>query len=339
NWVHHCTFYRWAYDGYADHRGGLLDLGRALTAGDESDYNLIEHNIFAYGGHHTLGNYSKFNVIRYNYFHNETNPAQWDFEGYRGSITEGPSAGRCLYEGNRYGWSLASGLSLRSSNNILRHNHFYHQGSAGLQVVASSDNDTADGNRIYHNVFYNNGHEIEYTGFQCGVYFSNWNGIDPVDNIVQNNIFYQNATGSVCYDGTFDRPALITNWDAQDTDPGFVDLSGADPNDATLPDFTLAQDNAAKDKGSFLTTIASPSGTGETFAVVDAGFFMDGWGVIEGDLIQLANQSVQARITHVDYQTNTLTVDTSLTFETGQGVSLAYGGAAPDQGAAEVGAP
>ncbi|MBN1979789.1 MAG: hypothetical protein JW918_20535, partial [Anaerolineae bacterium] len=107
NRVRHCTFYRWVYGAYDEHRGGLLDIGSnaSSAAEDQSYYNLVEDNVFAYGGHHTLGVYSKYNVIRNNYFHNETNSANWGYEGYRASITEGPYAGHCLYEGNRYGFS------------------------------------------------------------------------------------------------------------------------------------------------------------------------------------------------------------------------------------------
>jgi hypothetical protein len=33
NWVHHCTFYRWVYGAYDEHRGALLDIG----SNDDSD--------------------------------------------------------------------------------------------------------------------------------------------------------------------------------------------------------------------------------------------------------------------------------------------------------------
>ena len=53
----------------------------------------------------------------------------------RGAITEGPSGGFCLYQGNRYGFSKASGKALRTPNNIFRFNTFPHNGSGGIQVV------------------------------------------------------------------------------------------------------------------------------------------------------------------------------------------------------------
>ena len=45
--------------------------------------------------------------------------------------------------------------------------------------------------------------------------------------------------------------------------------------------------------------------------------------------------SQRARITHVNYSTNTLTVDKNLTWTQNQGISLAYAGSAPDLGAYE----
>ncbi|MBN2497996.1 MAG: hypothetical protein JXR96_25615 [Deltaproteobacteria bacterium] len=337
NRVHHCRFYRWVYGAWDEHRGALLNIGNDQSAGDDSSYNLVEDNVFAYGGHHTLGVYSRFNVIRNNIIHNETNPEGWDYEGYRGAITEGPSAGRCLYTGNRFGFSLGSGIALRSAHNIFRFNSFFENGSGGIQVVTNAvGSDAADDNHIYHNAFFHNGHEADYSGFQGGMYFSSWSGVSPVGNVVKNNIFYANRNGSVTYDGAVDPQEIANNWDQNDVDPGFADLSGDDPEDASRPDLHLQPDSPARDMGTWLTTVTSPSGSGTTFAVADADYFTDGWGVVEGDLVRLAGSSQTARITAVDYQARTLTLDRSLAFETGQGIALDYHGDAPDLGAFEL---
>ena len=65
----------------------------------------------------------------------------------------------------------------------------------------------------------------------------------------------------------------------------------------------------------------------------DAGYFFDGYGIVEGDTIQLAGQTATARI--VSINSNTLVVDKALTWSAGQGVSLAYQGSTPDIGAYE----
>lgn len=87
------------------------------------------------------------------------------------------------------------------------------------------------------------------------------------------------------------------------------------------------------------TTAASPS---TTLAVADAGYFHDGFGLgpqVPGDTIQVGSPAVNAPvlITGINYATNTLTLQTPLTWTAGQPVSLAYNGSAPDMGALESG--
>lgn len=338
NWVHHCTFFRWAYGAFAEHRGALLDIGNSSQgAVDESNNNLIESNTFAYGGHHTLGVYSKYNVIRNNFFHNETNSGNWDYEGYRATLTEGPEAGFCLWEGNRFGYAGASGLALRSQHNIVRFNTFHHNGSGAIQVVSNlAGVDHADYNLIYSNSFYHNGYLATDPGFQGGMYFANWSGASPIGNVVKNNIFYDNRNGSVTYEGQVDPQVVVNNWDANDIDPGFVDLSGTDPEDPDHPDLHLRAGSAARDQGAWPTLITSPSGSGASFTVEDASYFMDGWGIVAGDQVQLQGQGQRVRITAVDYSTNTITLADAVTWTQGQGVSLDYSDAAPDLGAYEI---
>ena len=62
---------------------------------------------------------------------------------------------------------------------------------------------------------------------------------------------------------------------------------------------------------------------------------MDGWGIIDGDLIQLEGQTQTARVIAIDYDSNVITVDRSLKWNKAQGVSLPYTGIAPDVGAYE----
>ena len=341
NRVHHCRFFRWAYGGYDEHRGALLDIGSSQHPGpeDESYYNLIEDNIFAYGGHHTLGVYSKYNVIRNNYFHNETNGANWNFEGYRATITEGPVAGNCLYEGNRFGYAGASGMALRSGENIFRFNAFYHTGSGGIQVVANRPGvDYPDRNLIYNNTFYRCGYLAQYSGFQGGIYFCDWHGQAPVDNVITNNIFYDNKHGTVLYNDQVPPQIVFNNWDDNDLNPGFVDLSGNDPNDPTLPDLHLQPGSLAIDEGIALTSVTSPDGSSTQFQVENSRYFVDGWGIIEGDEIRLIGGGEKAWISHVDYSTDTITVDRMISWTQGEGVALVYVGGAPDLGAHEYGA-
>jgi hypothetical protein len=354
NWIHHCTFHRWAYNAADAHDGDLMDIGSGQSAEDSSSYNLIEDNVFAYGGHHTIGVYSRYNVIRNNYSHNELNPDNWDFEGFRAATTEGPNAGFCLWEGNRFGFAGqpepdagGSGMTFRSSHNIFRFNAVYHTVSGGIQTVCNLNNatneiDHADYNRIYNNTFYHNGYELAYAGHQGGIYFARWSGVSPVGNVVKNNIFYDNNAnashcsddGSICYAGDIDSQIIENNWNNIE-DPLFINQSNNGPDDPGLPDFHLQKNSHCIDSGAFITKITRASGSGSQFQVEDAGYFMDGWGIIEGDEIQLEDSSQRARITEVDYDNNIITVDKGLSWTQNMGISLAYWGSAPDLGAHE----
>jgi hypothetical protein len=106
--------------------------------------------------------------------------------------------------------------------------------------------------------------------------------------------------------------------------------------DAGAHNFALQSDSPMIDSGAFLTNTTS-AGNGTSMQVRDASYFYDGFEIEGevGDLIQLDGQTTTARIVSIDYAANTLTLDTSLTWTNGQGVSLAYSGNAPDIGAYE----
>ena len=334
NRIQRCKFYRFVYKDKRPNRGTLLDIGAASRDSDRSWKNLIENCEFAYGGHHTLGVYSKYNVIRNNYIHNETNPEQWEFPGYRGAITQGSSAGRNLYEGNRIAYCDQNGLSIRSPYNIIRRNLFFLNGQAGMQVVTNERNvDRAENNHIYFNTFYRNGLKQKYRGPHGGMYIGETSNIGAKNNIVTNNVFYQNTQGRI---GS-DLQTIENNWDDDDSDPRFVDLSeGGAATGATRPDLRPSSRSRIKDKGAWLTVVKSPSGRGRKLRVENASFFSDGWEIIEGDRIQLDGQRDSAMITSIDYETNTIELDQDLRFSQGQGVALSYEGKAPDPGAYEM---
>lgn len=338
NYVHHCRFYRFAYKDARPNRGAILDVGNLNNGTGENGctHNRIEHNEFAYGGHHTLGVYSRYNVIRFNYIHNETNPDEWDFPGYRGAVTQGTSGGYCLYEGNRFGFSDQAGIGLRSPKNILRRNLFYHNAQGGIQVVTNAvGKDRADDNAIYHNTFFHNGHRSKFPAFQGGMYFASWSRVTPKRNVVRNNLFFDNRNGEISYDRPTDPQTIENNWSNR-KDPHFVDSSGLDPTVTNQPNLTLKPTSPARDEGGWLTTVAGKSGRGNSFRLADSRCFTDGWGVITGDSIQLETETEPATITQLDSDTHTITLDRVVNFKKGQGVALAYSGTAPDPGAFEL---
>ena len=368
NWVHHCRFSNYGY--YTDDDiSCVIDVGAESDSMDTTRYNLIENCLFYHGGHHVMGVYGKYNVIRNNSFHNEPwsmgtaasdrgavlyGDRNLSFSGYR------KNGGRNLLDGNRIGFSAdpsdnngASGASLNSSENIVRFNTFFHNISAGLSMsVTSSYLQDILRNKVYSNSFFNNGHNpydsIDH--MSSGIGFGIYSGpLIIKDNALKNNVLYKHKLTFGEYNiNTSDRTGIIAvqvfanNWDGdKNGDPKFVDANPVpgDPMDLNLPDLHLSAGSPCIDSGTYLTTIVSAGGSGTSFQVADAGYFMDGWGIsgVLGDEIQLFGTAQKARITTVDYAANTLTLDKSLTWTQNQGVCLAYEGSAPDIGAFEYG--
>jgi len=199
-------------------------------------------------------------------------------------------------------------------------------------------------NRIYHNTLYQSEIGI-YTNTRDSVY----------GNICKNNIFFQNReyeiavnTGGERKDNYFVSNNILgapmrflagainlSQVQAQypqyfsdnlSLDPGFLD--------AGKRNFRLRPDSPMLDKAAFLTKTTS-RGQGMEISVEDANYFMDGWSVIEADRIQLQGQSRSVSIVAIDYENNVITVDQSVSWGKGYGVSLAYHGSVPDIGAYE----
>lgn len=363
NRVMHCRFSKYGY--YTDDDiGCILDVGNENSTTDLTGNNLLEDCVFFHGGHHILGVYGMRNVIRNCYFHNEP-WAMGTSASDRGAVLYGnrnisvsgyvENSGRNLFEGNSIAYSSdpsdnvgASGMSLTTSNNIVRMNRYYNNDCAGLSMtLTSSYLQNIRHNKIYNNSFFNNGHNPDaYIRAKTGIFFAIYSGPRVIEhNIIKNNILYKHRIPFDEYNiNTSDRRGLITqqifmnNWDGDTQgDPIFADatITFGDPTDSTWPDFNLESNSPCIDAGGSLTTITTASGSGMSFTVDDAGYFMDGWGIVDGDTIQLEGQTQTAQITDVNYDTNIITVDISLTWNKGQGISLAYEGSAPDAGAYE----
>ncbi|HYE25374.1 MAG TPA: right-handed parallel beta-helix repeat-containing protein [Clostridia bacterium] len=302
----------------------------------DSNYNLIQGNTIRMG-RHTLLNIScgNYNVVRGNTFHNEIQKAGevYDCEGaVRNQPVRLDATKRNLWENNRFTYTRGSksphrynGIQFAGQNGIVRRNVFYDNQGGGLRVAHYSEEALyVYGNRIYNNTFYGNrcyGLSTDPDSDSARYY----------DNDLRNNLHYRNTD---CSGG----PKQMANDNAAantstkntlfTTSPGFVDEAGRD--------FRLAPGSAAIDTGAFLTTTTA-AGSGTSLKVADARYFFDGFGIAGelGDTIQLQRSRTRARVVGIDYATNTLTLDVSLTWAGGEGVALAFGGIAPDVGAYE----
>ena len=188
------------------------------------------------------------------------------------------------------------------------------------------------------------------------------------NKIFKNNIFYSTASTSpntfVSYEygntfastnsnyvhnmwwrGDGANPATDTWWN--DADSGTYDWSewqaaaftdgelrnNPELADPTGGDYTLSSNSPCIDAGAWLTTCNGGGISSTTVTVYDAGYFCDGFGLIDGDTIMVGSNEVT--ITDVNYGTNVITVDSSISWSNGDPVSYVYSGSAPDIGAYE----
>lgn len=332
------------------------------------DRNVIEGNTIRKAAH-TLwaikcGNY---NVVRGNYFENEDQKIgeiyDCDASGFDHQITAFDATRRNLVEDNEfalavkyYSTSGGNGIQNAGQYGIFRNNVF-HDTNAGLGLQRYSDEANFDThNRVYNNTFYAN--ECGGTGLGSGT------PEQFEDNLFVNNIFFANvgcegvgraqiiyrdlagfsfrnnaimgeATGDPVIQELFGSGDTLAWFEVNhptlfaanlEQDPMFVDQEGGD--------LQLDPNSPMVDAGRFLTSTVG-AGQGTSMQVVDSGWFYDGYGIEgeRGDLVQLENGTETARIVGIDGDTHTLTLDTSLVWEDGVGVSRAYGGSAPDIGA------
>jgi len=87
-------------------------------------------------------------------------------------------------------------------------------------------------------------------------------------------------------------------------------------------DFKLLTESPQINKGAFLTVIVE-AGNGKSLMVEDALYFRDGFGLIEGDRIQLERQTFVATVLNV-FDSNTSTLDHELKWTNGHGVGFEY---------------
>jgi hypothetical protein len=153
---------------------------------------------------------------------------------------------------------------------------------------------------------------------------------------IKNNIFHDNQLHAIYYYYVDEQQQdVANNWEHQG-DPLFVSVSGQpDPADFLAYDFHLQGGSPCLDYGGFLTLATNAGQDSTLLQVENAGYFTDGHGVVEGDMIQLEGQTVAVVITDIDYAAQSITVSAPLTWEVGTGVGLPYLGTAPDQGVYE----
>lgn len=344
NLVVNCIGHHWGSATVNPPTGDLIYIG-GETATDYSYYNRFENCQFYASGHSLFEVSAGYNIFRGNYLHNEAWSGGY---GHRCMILDGqvagPAVGHNLIESNRIAYAAASiddgthtGIDLRASYNIIRRNLFYNNSSCGISLAGGSGvTEVGCWNHVYNNVFYTNNLLSDANSIDGAIGFQVYGSPFVVKtNSFYNNIFYRNLAAFAYAGGVNASDQIFSNNLAQTANPIFKDVTSAyTPTKLNLPDLSILSNSPCVDAGCFLTRTTS-SGNGTSLPVADAAFFFSGYGMIPGDTIQLQGGTATATITGISGKT--LTLNSSLTWTDGQGVSLPYSGAAPDMGAYEYG--
>ncbi len=128
---------------------------------------------------------------------------------------------------------------------------------------------------------------------------------------------------------------IIANGNLNISNPEFNNTSIIDhsPINVVFNNLALTPSSPLIDAGDYLTYTTNSGSNSNKIKVKDAKYFIDGWGIIEGDKIQLDNNIV--RIVKVDYKNNILTIDQNISWSKNTGIALPYNGTKPDIGAVE----
>jgi parallel beta-helix repeat protein len=299
----------------------------------EGSHNLIENNDVSNCGHNGLLLRGQYNIAKGNILRGEI---------YRSCEVHSSGAGNShlVFDSNVVrnsagftpGPCAAYGMQVDAPYAIIRRNLFYNNHGHGLEVWAMIGGATGAHMRIYNN-------DSSQNGIGAGVGAQEGYGIelnqisesvpgDFRDVVIKNNVLYRNKNVGIYYKPQADSNDHVdaNNFKNFNGNPYFADESNHD--------FHLTLGSPCIDAGAFLTNTRQ-AGSGTTILVDNAGYFIDGFGIVEGDLIQLQEETETAKITYIDYSSNSISIDRSLSWSSGQGVSLAFTGSAPDIGAFE----
>jgi hypothetical protein len=368
NWIHNNTVHDALANPCADSTHNLT-IGQFYSTNDLTSFNILESNICYHAGHDALSCYGPSNVLRNNFIHNEN----WFFRrdlnsmaAHRCMEVGGTLGYGNLVEGNRaqyagYDYNTPHGLELDGpGTSIIRNNVFSDNGYSGLTIYGCKVVNTNfywGSNCVYNNTIAKNGFgtnsAVRYTTNAASPTVwvpyvtnnvANWLPAitlwTTTNNLFVNNLLWGNWSNAIA--GADETTNIGVALYASNLVFNALTLMFLDTNDGgawsqTQPDYALRFGSKAIDAGTWLTTITSASGSGASFTVANPNFFFAGMTAasrtLPGDTLQLQGQTTTATITSISG--NTITVNAPLTWTNGQGLALAYSGAAPDVGAYE----
>lgn len=352
--------------------------GDVIFLRDKANHHaLIQRNRVRHGGHDLLRLDARSSVAQDNYFDNSWADVVGGDAGYR-SVSLGGTGNvfqRNLVVNARRGPGTKSTpplMKVEGYDHIVRHNVLANGLAEAILTGAGSWTTNSSGARIYNNTLYrlgaaawlvrlNPGYTVRDYVFQNNLVIDSRSS--PSSSEHDADVHYRLlsdtargvTSGTVLLGNLFapsgdkvprlysDAVGFVTLKEAESKYPALVLLNRegrAQFVSASLDkrsSFELRAGSLGIDEGTFLTTV-SASGKGVRLPVADTRYFTHGLGLMPGDVIQLQGSTVRAKVVSVDAASKTLVLSDEISFSKGQGVSLAFEGAAPDVGAHERGA-
>lgn len=247
--------------------------------------------------------------------------------------------------------------SLTTRYVIIRHNVLYNNSQINLKQGAGSEtgdcthSGTLERSAAVHNTVYSSRGNIANNYFGCGLHLRWKNNIfahvstrqdfqyrfgegtaDSATWLLDYN-FFHNAGGRKLFGWHGQRYTSLaafraaSNQDQHSVEgnPRFVDAANGD--------FHLRPNSPARDAGGPLTLTGS-AGSGTAVPVQEAWYFSDGFSLQAGDRIRVGSND-PVTIVGVNYASNTLTIDRSITWGSQDWVTYDYANSRPDMGAYE----
>jgi len=302
------------------------DVPNLMATGALTYRNVIENNRLYYPYSNSLQFRCKDHIVRRNIFYKSNE-----------EVSGSGDAAAILF-------SATSSRPDTINNKIYNNTTYYRQTSGGaswfgikMSLYDSSAN--LDNNVIKNNIIF--GADVDSSS-EYPIYFSRSVSRSITDSFDSNVI----SKKSLNYDGIRyflgGRGNTYYTLSEAKADPEFagVFLASNMETDPMLEapenlDFRLKADSPLIDAGTNLTKVISDSGNARSFKVEDAGYFLDGWGIVDGDSIRIGNST--GTIESIDYDTNMITLSKEISWEKGETVNLTYNGSGPDIGAFEFG--
>jgi hypothetical protein len=229
-------------------------------------------------------------------------------------------------------------------DNRMYNNTFYRMGAGAWRVLWYDTGEKIGNNKFVNNIVVDSRMAPYKPSFDNDITIAvkGYGGGELAGNEVLSNMFSPHG-GKAPIIYIYDQPGNIDLKTAETSYPKLFrgnvwkrpTFASSSPKSAR--DFDLQPGSPGIDEGMFVTTVVG-SGTSDRVQVADSKFFIDGFGLIPGDIVRLQGSSATARIVSIDHSTRTLQLAEPLTFTAGQGIAPNYSGNAPDMGGRESGA-